>query len=80
MIPLMVWLVRIPQHEAQATSLVLMLAPIGLPGVWVYARNGGGLPWLALGGVAAASCAGPTMVPFWRCGSAAPACARALPG
>ena len=53
MIPLMVWLVRIPQHEAQATSLVLMLAPIGLPGVWVYARNGGGLPWLALGGVAA---------------------------
>ena len=53
MIPLMVWLVRIPQHEAQATSLVLMLAPIGLPGVWVYARNGGGLPWVALAGVAA---------------------------
>ena len=52
MIPLMVWLVRIPQHEAQATSLVFMLAPIGLPGVWVYARNGGGLPWVALGGVA----------------------------
>jgi hypothetical protein len=52
MIPLMVWLVRIPQHEAQATSLVLMLAPIGLPGVWVYARSGAGLPWLALGGVA----------------------------
>jgi uncharacterized membrane protein YfcA len=52
MIPLMVWLVRIPQHEAQATSLVLMLAPIGLPGVVVYARNGNGLPWLALGGVA----------------------------
>lgn len=52
MIPLMVWLVRIPQHEAQSTSLVLMLAPIGLPGVWVYARSGAGLPWLALGGVA----------------------------
>ena len=52
MIPLMVWLARIPQHEAQATSLVVMLAPIGLPGVWVYARNGGGLPWLALAGVA----------------------------
>ncbi|MDR3673114.1 MAG: sulfite exporter TauE/SafE family protein [Holophaga sp.] len=52
MIPLMVWLVRIPQHEAQATSLVVMLAPIGLPGVWVYARHGGGLPWLALAGVA----------------------------
>jgi uncharacterized membrane protein YfcA len=52
MIPLMVWLVRIPQHEAQSTSLVIMLAPIGLPGVWVYARHGAGLPWLALGGVA----------------------------
>jgi uncharacterized membrane protein YfcA len=51
MIPLMVWLVRVPQHEAQATSLVLMLAPIGLPGVIVYARHGA-LPWLALGGVA----------------------------
>jgi len=52
MIPLMVWLARIPQHEAQSTSLVIMLAPIGLPGVWVYARHGAGLPWLALGGVA----------------------------
>jgi len=52
MIPLMVWLARIPQHEAQSTSLVLMLAPIGLPGVWVYARHEGGLPWVALGGVA----------------------------
>ena len=52
MIPLMVWLLRIPQHEAQSTSLVLMLAPIGLPGVWVYASHGGGLPWVALGGVA----------------------------
>jgi uncharacterized membrane protein YfcA len=51
MIPLMVWLVRLPQHEAQATSLVLMLAPIGLPGVIVYARHGS-LPWLALAGVA----------------------------
>lgn len=52
MIPLMVWLLHIPQHEAQTTSLVLMLAPIGLPGVWVYASHGNGLPWVALGGVA----------------------------
>jgi uncharacterized membrane protein YfcA len=58
MIPLMVWLVRIPQHEAQSTSLVLMLAPIGLPGVWVYARSGAGLPWLALAGVALGFMAG----------------------
>lgn len=58
MIPLMVWLLNLPQHEAQATSLVLMLAPIGLPGVWVYARSGGGLPWLVLGCVALGFLAG----------------------
>jgi uncharacterized membrane protein YfcA len=58
MIPLMVWWLRLPQQEAQANSLVLMLAPIGLPGVWVYARSGNGLPWLALGGVAVGFLAG----------------------
>jgi uncharacterized membrane protein YfcA len=58
MIPLMVWRLSIPQHEAQSTSLVLMLAPIGLPGVWVYARSGAGLPWLALAGVALGFLAG----------------------
>jgi hypothetical protein len=52
MIPLLVWMLDLPQHEAQTTSLLLMLAPIGLPGVWVYARSGAGLPWLALAGVA----------------------------
>ena len=52
MIPLMIWMLKLPQHEAQATSLVLMLAPIGLPGVVVYARSGGGLPWLIMAGVA----------------------------
>jgi hypothetical protein len=52
MIPLMVAWLRLPQHEAQAASLALMLPPIGLPGVWVYAHSGTGLPWLALGGVA----------------------------
>jgi uncharacterized protein len=52
MIPLMVGWLGLPQHEAQATSLVFMLAPIGLPGVWVYAHSGAGLPWLALAGVA----------------------------
>jgi len=53
MIPLMVWLLRLGQHEAQAASLALMLAPIGLPGVWVYAHSGTGLPWPPLAGVAA---------------------------
>ena len=53
MIPLMVWRLRQNQHEAQAASLTLMLAPIGLPGVWVYAHSGTGLPWAPLAGVAA---------------------------
>ena len=52
MIPLMVWLLRLPQHEAQAASLAVMLPPIGLPGVWVYAHSGTGLPLLPLAGVA----------------------------
>lgn len=52
MIPLMTAWLGLPQHEAQTTSLVFMLAPIGLPGVWVYASSGAGLPWLALAGVA----------------------------
>jgi uncharacterized membrane protein YfcA len=58
MIPLMVWLLRLSQHEAQAASLTLMLAPIGLPGVIVYARSGGGLPWLIMAGVAIGFMAG----------------------
>jgi uncharacterized membrane protein YfcA len=58
MIPIMVGWLDLPQHEAQAASLVLMLAPIGLPGVWVYARSGVGLPWLPLAGVAVGFLAG----------------------
>jgi len=58
MIPLMVGWLKLPQHEAQTTSLVLMLAPIGLPGVWVYARHGGGLPWPVLAMVALGFLAG----------------------
>jgi uncharacterized membrane protein YfcA len=51
-IPLMVWRLRFTQHEAQAASLTLMLAPIGLPGVWVYAHSGAGFLWLPVVGVA----------------------------
>jgi hypothetical protein len=51
-IPLLVWSLALSQHEAQAASLAFMLAPIGLPGVLVYARHQGGLPWLVLGGIA----------------------------
>lgn len=52
-IPLLGWWLGLPQHEAQVTSLALMLPPIGLPGVLVYARSGSGLPWLVLVGVVA---------------------------
>lgn len=38
--------------EAQATTLAMMLAPIGLPAVYVYAQEQGGLPWPLLGAVA----------------------------
>ncbi len=51
-IPFLVWKLDLPQHEAQAACLAFMLAPIGLPGVIVYAKQQGGLPWLILGGVA----------------------------
>jgi hypothetical protein len=57
-IPLLVWGARLSQHEAQAACLAFMLAPIGLPGVFVYAKHQGGLPWLVLGGVALGFLAG----------------------
>lgn len=47
LIPLLALWLGLPQHEAQATSLALMLPPIGLPGVLVYA-GGHGLPWMIL--------------------------------
>ncbi len=58
MIGLLVSMVGISQHEAQATSLATMLPPIGLPGVIVYARHGPGLPWALLAAVAAGFLAG----------------------
>lgn len=52
-IPLLASRFRLSQHQAQYTSLLLLLVPVGLPGVLVYARSGSGLPWLLVGGVAA---------------------------
>jgi uncharacterized membrane protein YfcA len=52
MIPLLVAVLGLRQHEAQGTSLAVMLPPVGLPGVLVYARAQGGLPWLVVGCVA----------------------------
>ena len=50
--PLLVWRLRLPQHQAQLTSLAMMLPPIGLPGVLVYAQSQNGLPWMILAGLA----------------------------
>jgi uncharacterized membrane protein YfcA len=50
--PLLVWRLRLPQHQAQLTSLAMMLPPIGLPGVLVYAQSQSGLPWMILAGLA----------------------------
>lgn len=36
------------QKQAQAISLAMLLPPIALPGVWVYAQSQDGLPWAAL--------------------------------
>ena len=56
-IPLLSAWLDMPQHQAQATSLAVMLPPIFLPGVLVYAAQRG-LPWAILGGVAAGFMAG----------------------
>lgn len=50
-IPLVAWWLRFSQTEAQVTSLAVMLPPIGLPGVLVYAQAQAGLPWVLMGGV-----------------------------
>lgn len=51
-IPLLQKLPRLGRLEAQATTLAMMLPPIGLPAVFVYAREQGGLPWELLAAVA----------------------------
>ena len=46
MIPLLVIWLKLPQHEAQLVSIAVLLPPIGLPGVLVYARSQPNFPWL----------------------------------
>jgi len=50
-IPLVAWWLGFSQTEAQVLSLAVMLPPIGLPGVLVYAQAQAGLPWVLMGGV-----------------------------
>jgi len=51
-VPLLASRFRMTQHEAQLASLMMLLPPIGLPGVYVYAQAQGGLPWVVILGVA----------------------------
>jgi hypothetical protein len=51
-VPLLASKFRMTQHEAQLASLMMLLPPIGLPGVYVYAQAQGGLPWGVILGVA----------------------------
>jgi uncharacterized protein len=60
-IPLLASKFRMTQHEAQLTSLMMLLPPIGLPGVYVYAKAQGGLPWMVIGGVAVGFAVGAMM-------------------
>ena len=57
-IPALMWGLGQDQREAQLTSLAVMLPPIGLPGVFVYAKAQHGLPWMLLLGVAVGFAAG----------------------
>lgn len=49
LLPALERFVGLKRLEAQATTLALMLAPIGLPAMWVYAKQGSDLDvWQAL--------------------------------
>lgn len=53
MIPFLVLWVGLTQHEAQLASMLILLPPVGLPGVLVYLRATEGFPWHVAAGVAA---------------------------
>lgn len=48
LIPVLTGALGLTQRQAQLTSLVMLLPPIGLPAVWLYVRGQPGLPWGAL--------------------------------
>lgn len=47
LIPLLTRRLGMSQKQAQVTSLAMLLPPIALPGVWVYAQESG-IPWGSL--------------------------------
>lgn len=57
-VPLLRRVARLGRLEATATTLAMMLPPIALPAVFVYAREQGGLPWSMLVAVSVGFAAG----------------------
>jgi uncharacterized membrane protein YfcA len=57
-LPLLRNVAKLPRLVAQATTLAMLLPPIGLPAVYVYAREEGGLPWALLVAVGASFAVG----------------------
>ncbi len=57
-LPLLRRFAKLGRLEAQATTLAMLLPPIGLPAVFVYAQEQGGLPWLQLAAVGVGFAAG----------------------
>ena len=51
-IPMLALWLRLPQHQAQLISLVVMTFPIRLPGLLVYAHGWRPFPWVILYGLA----------------------------
>ena len=51
-IPLLALWLGLPQHQAQLVSLVVMVPPIRLPGLLVYAHGWQDFPWVILYGLA----------------------------
>jgi uncharacterized membrane protein YfcA len=39
-VPALIFLFGLSQHQAQGTTLALMLPPIGLPAAWIYYKHG----------------------------------------
>lgn len=42
---------KVPQHQAQAVSLLLSMIPLTIPAAWVYAHQGWSIPWPVIAGV-----------------------------
>lgn len=40
LVPALAYLARLPQHEAQGTTLALFALPIGILGAWTYYKHG----------------------------------------